>query len=156
VISALGPGLATGPLIVLAASSIVLVSILMAPGRGLVWDMLARARDRRSLRGRQVLATLARLARTHGDPDYPAEQGMLDAYHRLGTRAVLERLAGRGLVAQATHMPGEGTHWVLTPAGRAEARRVLAEIGEATGDGIDTAGDPAGGATGGAIGGAAG
>ena len=38
VISALGRGLATGPLIVLSASAIVLVSILFAPGRGVVWD----------------------------------------------------------------------------------------------------------------------
>jgi len=129
VISALGRGLATGPLIVLSASAIVLVSILFAPGRGVVWDALERARERRSLRGRQVLTTLLQLAREHDDPAYPAEQGMLDAYHRLGTRAVLERLAARGLVAAATHMPGEGGHWVLTVAGHAEAERLFAEIG---------------------------
>ncbi|HSF96769.1 MAG TPA: metal ABC transporter permease [Thermohalobaculum sp.] len=131
VISALARGLATGPLIVLAASAIVLVSILFAPGRGVVWDVARRAAQRRALRGRQVLATLARLAREHGDPAYPAEQGMLDAYHRLKTRAVLERLSVQGFVAAATHMPGEGAHWVLTPEGRAEAERVLAEIGGA-------------------------
>jgi manganese/zinc/iron transport system permease protein len=129
VISALGPGLATGPLIVLAASAIVLVSILFAPGRGVVWDALKRAAERRSLRGRQVLTTLLRLAREHGDAAYPAEQGMLDAYHRLGTRAVLERLAKSGLVAAAAHMPGEGGHWVLTAAGLAEAERILAGMG---------------------------
>ena len=129
VISALGPGLATGPLIVLAASSIVLVSILFAPGRGVVWDAMKRASERRSLRGRQVLTTLLQLAREHDDPAYPAEQGMLDAYHRLGTRAVLERLANRGLVAAAGHMPGEGAHWVLTATGHVEAERLFAEIG---------------------------
>jgi len=129
VISALGPGLATGPLIVLAASAIVLVSILFAPGRGVVWDLAARRRERAGLHGRQVLATLARLAREHNDPAYPAEQGMLDTYHGLGTRAVLERLATRGQVARTAHMPGEGAHWVLTPAGQAEAARILAEIG---------------------------
>ena len=128
VVSALGRGLATGPLIVLAASAIVLVSILFAPGRGVVWDALERDRERRSLRGRQVLTTLLQLARKHGDPAYPAEQGMLDAYHRLGTRAVLDRLAARGLVAAATHMPGEGGHWVLTTTGHAEAERLTAEI----------------------------
>lgn len=128
VISALGKGLATGPLIVLAASAIVLVSILFAPGRGVVWDALKRARERRGLRGRQILDTLLRLTREHDDLAYPAEQGMLDAYHGLGTRAVLERLATRGLVAAADHMPGEGGHWVLTPEGRAEAERLHAEL----------------------------
>jgi manganese/zinc/iron transport system permease protein len=133
VISALGRGLATGPLIVLAASAIVLVSILCAPGRGVVWDAVERARERRSLRGRQVLTTLLQLARAHADPEYPAEQGMLDAYHRLGTRAVLDRLAKRGLVAAAAHMPGEGGHWVLTATGHAEAERLAAEIDGARG-----------------------
>ena len=133
VISALGRGLPTGPLIVLAASAIVLVSILFAPGRGVVWDALARARERRSLRGRQVLTTLLQLAREHGDPKYPAEQGMLDAYHRLGTRAVLDRLAARGLVTAAAHMPGEGGHWILTATGQAEAQRLSAEIDGARG-----------------------
>jgi manganese/zinc/iron transport system permease protein len=128
VISALGRGLATGPLIVLAASSIVLVSILFAPGRGVVWDALERTRERRSLRGRQVLTTLLGLSREHDDPGYPAEQGMLDAYHRLGTRAVLDRLAARGLVSAADHMPGEGGHWILTATGYAEAERLSAEI----------------------------
>jgi manganese/zinc/iron transport system permease protein len=132
-ISALGPGLATGPLIVLAASAAVLVSLLIAPGRGIVWEALTRARERRNLRGRQVLATLLELAREHDDPAYPAEQGMLDAYHGLGTRAALERLASRGLVARAMHMPGEGGHWVLTPEGTAEAERLAAEIGAAIG-----------------------
>lgn len=131
--SALGEGLATGPLIVLAASAAVAVSILFAPGRGIVWEAAERARERRGLRGRQLLTTLLRLAREHGDPDYPAEQGMLDAYHGLGTRGVLERLEGRGHVARATHMPGEGRHWRLTPEGLAEAERVLAEIGGARG-----------------------
>ena len=133
VISALGRGLPTGPLIVLAASAIVLVSILFAPGRGVVWDALERARERRSLRGRQVLTTLLQLARDHGDPQYPAEQGMLDAYHRLGTRAVLDRLAARGLVIAAAHMPGEGGHWVLTATGHMEAERLSAEIDGARG-----------------------
>ncbi|HUF87720.1 MAG TPA: metal ABC transporter permease [Thermohalobaculum sp.] len=129
VISALGAGLATGPLIVLAASAAVLVSILFAPGRGVVWEAAGRVRERRRLRGRQVLATMLSLAREHGDPDYPAEQGMLDAYHRLGTHGVLERLEARGQVRRARHMPGEGRHWVLTPEGRREAERTLAEIG---------------------------
>lgn len=129
VISALGPGLATGPLIVLAASASVAVSITLAPGRGIVWEAAQRARERRRLRGRQVLGTMLQLSREHGDPAYPAEQGMLDAYHGLGTREVLERLEGRGHVARLTHMPGEGRHWRLTPEGLTEAERVLDESG---------------------------
>ncbi|MDH3667917.1 MAG: metal ABC transporter permease [Paracoccaceae bacterium] len=127
-ISATARGLATGPLIVLAASAIVVVSILFAPERGVLWEALARVRERRALRGRQVLDTLLQLTRTHADPSYPAEQGMLDTYHGHETRAALERLAARGFVNPARHMPGEGDHWVLTREGLAEAERLDAEI----------------------------
>ncbi|HUF56563.1 MAG TPA: metal ABC transporter permease [Thermohalobaculum sp.] len=128
VISALGQGLATGPLIVLAASAIVLVSLAFAPGRGVVWEAAQRARDRRALRGRQVLTTLLHLAQAHRDRAYPAEEGMVDSFYGYRTRRTLERLDRRGLVATASHMPGEGRHWVLTPEGLAEAERVEADI----------------------------
>ncbi len=38
VLSALSRGLATGPLIILSVSSVVMVSLLLAPGRGFVWE----------------------------------------------------------------------------------------------------------------------
>ncbi len=128
-ISAVGANLATGPLIVLAASALVMVSLLLAPERGLLWEQVARWRARRSLRGRQVLATLYELGAEHRDPHYPAERGTLDTFHGLDTRAALERLERRGYVQRVTHMPDEGPHWELTEAGRREARRVLAEVG---------------------------
>ncbi|MFO7632809.1 MAG: metal ABC transporter permease, partial [Caldilinea sp.] len=45
-ISSLGAGLSTGPVIVLCASVIALVSLLLAPNRGIVWTWL---RNRRQL-----------------------------------------------------------------------------------------------------------
>ncbi|WP_026380771.1 metal ABC transporter permease [Afifella pfennigii] len=129
-VSALATGLATGPLVVLAASALVLVSIFLAPERGLLWSGLRRWRAERHLRGRQVLATMYELAAAHDNPAYPAEQSMLDAYHGLGTGKVLHRLQGRGLVRRTTHMPQEGIHWELTEDGRHEARRSLAALGK--------------------------
>lgn len=58
VLSATARGLATGPLIVLVISAIVVVSLLVSPGRGLLWQAIRHRRDRRSLPGRQVLTTL--------------------------------------------------------------------------------------------------
>lgn len=124
-ISATTPGLATGPLVVLAASAIVLASLLLAPERGLLWEALKRRRDRRALADERLLATLYGLARRHHDPRYPAEQGMLDAYHGVGTRRVLARLAGLGMVRRVVHMPNEGAHWELTEAGQRRARADL-------------------------------
>ncbi|WP_265502171.1 metal ABC transporter permease [Paracoccus beibuensis] len=124
VISATARGLSTGPLIVLAISVIVLVSLLLAPGRGLVWASLRRRRDRRSLAGRQVLSTLYGLAAEHGNQGYPTELGALDAFHGTPTRGTMQRLERRGLVAPVTHEPETTPHWELTPAGLSEARRI--------------------------------
>ena len=124
-ISATGQGLATGPLIILSASALVLVSILVAPERGLVWEGLKRWRDRRDLEANKVLTTLYGLAAHHKDPAYPAEQGMIDTYHRIATRHALARLAERGLVEPVEHMRDqEGPHWALTEAGIVLARHL--------------------------------
>lgn len=122
-ISAAGRGLATGPLIVLCISAIVVVSLLVAPERGLLWARLRHWRQQRRLRGAQVLTTLDRLARAHGDPQFASAQGSLDAFHGVGTGALMADLAARGLVEPVAHPPETAPHWALTPAGLAEARR---------------------------------
>ena len=129
VLSATARGLSTGPLIVLAISAIVLVSLLISPERGLLWAMARRWRDRRALRGRQVLTTLHAMAAKHGDRHYPAELGMLDAFHGVHTRDALSRLEARGLVKPVHHEPETTPHWELTPSGFAEAERLVAELG---------------------------
>ena len=48
-ISATGRGLATGPVVVLLISAIVLVSLTLAPGRGVIWRWRARRRLSRTL-----------------------------------------------------------------------------------------------------------
>jgi manganese/zinc/iron transport system permease protein len=128
-LSASARNLATGPLIVLAITALVLVSLLIAPERGLVWEALQRRRDRARLRARQVLTTLYRLSGRHDDPHYPTEQGMVNAYYGVGTEATLQRLEERGLVERVRHMPEEGAHWELTDAGRDEAEQVLRDLG---------------------------
>jgi manganese/zinc/iron transport system permease protein len=127
-ISALGRGLATGPIIILAASALVLISLLFAPERGLLWGLRTEQRNRQRLRTRRVLTTLLGLAESHDDPDYPAETGMLDAYHGTETVRALRRLEGQGLVSQGVHMPEEGSHWQLTERGRTEAEKILREL----------------------------
>jgi manganese/zinc/iron transport system permease protein len=123
-ISAQARGMATGPLIVLAASALVVVSLLVAPGRGLLWAWLERRRAARGLRTRQVLLTLHRLAQEHRDPAYRSEQGMVRAYHGAGTRQALARLQAQGLIRDTRHPPETAPHWELTDAGHAEALRL--------------------------------
>lgn len=124
VVSATARGLATGPLIVLAASVLVALSLLAAPRRGLFWQTLAARRARRRLAGERVLATLDALARAHGDPAWPAEEGMLDAAHGAPTGRALRRLAAAGHVRPVGHPPEATPHWQLTPRGSAAAGRL--------------------------------
>lgn len=128
-ISATRRGLATGPLIILAMSALVLVSLLFSPERGILWDIWQRTRYRRSLKSKQVLTTLYQLSLKHDNAAYPAEQGMVDTYYGVATDVILKRLAKQGLVIEAQHMPEERAHWTLTEAGRHEAERILRNLG---------------------------
>lgn len=121
--------LATGPVVVLVVSSVVTVSILLAPGRGVLWAWIRHLRERRAIGQRQMLTTLYKLARHHGDPYYPVERSMLDSFYGVRTDATLQRLYNHGYVAPASHMPTEGIHWTLTDTGYSRAEHVLQEMG---------------------------
>ncbi|MCA9840194.1 MAG: metal ABC transporter permease [Trueperaceae bacterium] len=128
-ISALARGLATGPVIVLCASAIVLVSLLFAPNRGLVWASWQTRQQHKTLRSRQLLSNLYKLGLTHADPHYRVEETMMNAYYGMQTRDIFKRLESRGLIKQSSHMPEEGRHWELTPNGIEEARQFLHSLG---------------------------
>ncbi|WP_323020959.1 iron chelate uptake ABC transporter family permease subunit [Pararhodobacter sp.] len=119
VISAIGQGVATGPVMVLAAVALAALSLLLAPERGILARRTRQAQARKSLRGRQVLAALGGLESDHANPGYAGDQAMLDAY--LGTDAgpVLARLQREGYVRPASLPPEPGARrWELTEAGR--------------------------------------
>ncbi|TVR98580.1 MAG: metal ABC transporter permease [Rhodospirillales bacterium] len=120
-LSATGRGLATGPIVVLLASAVVLVSILAAPRRGVVWQALSAQLQRWRISGDRVLLAMDRLAAAHHDPDYPSEKGMLDTMLGRPLPGVMRRLEGQGLVRPVVHDPESSPHWVLTPAGRRRA-----------------------------------
>lgn len=120
-ISSLGGGFSTGPVIVLCVSAIVLISILLAPNRGLVWQRVRQARNRRRLRGESVLLDFYRMSIQHQDALAPHPIAALVAINP-NAEAALERLAERGLLRRA----GEG-RWALTPAGLDAARDLEAK-----------------------------
>jgi manganese/zinc/iron transport system permease protein len=126
-ISSAGQGLSTGPTIVLSASAIVLVSLLGAPNRGLVWNWARRQRNRQNLRSEAVLADLYVLASQHDDLGHAHNIEVLRAMSgdRIGVRRTLEHLSKRGWVRQ-TH----SDHWALTIIGLAEAERAHQSLHE--------------------------
>ena len=127
-VSSLGSGLATGPVIVLAMSTITFLSLALAPNRGLFWSWLRRQRHRRRLRRDTVLTDMFVLAMQHDDPHHPhsAEAVRVMNLGRRGIIHTLTALAEEGLTARAG---ADG--WALTPAGVAAARALLAATDDA-------------------------
>ena len=129
VISSSGAGLSTGPVIVLCVSAIVVVSLLFAPNRGLIWRWVTRQRNRQRLQTEQVLANLYRLAAHHQDPTHPhaASALALMTTTAASVQTSLAALRERQLVEARG-----GDQWSLTPAGLHEAQRVMAQWHGAT------------------------
>ena len=115
VLSAETARLPTGPTIVLCATAIVVVSLLLAGRRGLVWASLRGRRDRRRLRLGAVLADLLELERQHPGEAHGHSAAVLSVMSG-GTRASLEELERRGDVRRL----GED-EWALTDEGRTRA-----------------------------------
>ncbi|TVQ35864.1 MAG: metal ABC transporter permease [Geminicoccaceae bacterium] len=134
-ISASARGLATGPLVVLIATSVVVLSLLLAPGRGLVWQAIRARQARARISDGRVLATLHGLAEAHRDAGYPAEKGMLEtALGAMPPAARIASLERRGLIRPVSHPPETTPHWEMTEAGHAEAAALAGEAAGSTRD----------------------
>ena len=118
VISSAVARIPTGPAIVLCAVALVVVSLLAAPNRGLVWQEIRRRRSRRTLRTSAVLCDLYALARQHADP--------LDAAHGASVLRIMGAGGVGGSLAELQRRgwaePAGGGRWRLTEAGLAAAR----------------------------------
>jgi manganese/zinc/iron transport system permease protein len=121
VISSTTARLSTGPTIVLCAGVIVIILLLFAANRGLVWNWVRRRRNRRKLRVETVLSNLYALALQHGELDHGHSAAALRAMDlgRGGVTRTLHVLEGRGWVRRLN-----GDEWALTPAGLAEAEHI--------------------------------
>jgi manganese/zinc/iron transport system permease protein len=119
VISAGVQNLPTGPTIVLAATSLVLVSMTLAPERGLVWAAVQRRRQRSQLRTDAVLADLYALAGQH-DTEHAHDITVLETMRagRADVPRTLRVLEERGLARRDA-----AGGWLITPEGRDEAER---------------------------------
>jgi len=121
-ISSTGAGLSTGPVIVLCASAIVIISLLLAPNRGLLWHWIARLQNRRRLQTEQVLSNLYLLASQHAEPTYPHAAAALQVMGAKPESVLqsLKALAAEGFVQQA-----HNSHWALTPTGTQRAEQLV-------------------------------
>ncbi len=127
IVSAVDADIPTGPLIVVVAFLLVVISLCFAPGRGLVWTLLRRHSDRRRFAAQTILHDLYHYAMDHGAPATPGEtlgerasrphlgsavpEAFLVGVRGATARVGLRQLSARGQVQQ------RGDAWLLTPAG---------------------------------------
>lgn len=116
--------LPTGPTIVLFISAIVLLSLFLAPNRGLVWNWVRHQRSRQQLEDQAVLLNMYDLAQQHDDLGHAHSVNILPTMEgeSPGVQPILEKLAARGWARQV-----DADQWALTPAGQAEAERLEKE-----------------------------
>lgn len=116
--------LPTGPTIVLCISGIVLVSLLFAPNRGIVWRYLRNRSNARKLKLDAVLLDVYALAAQHSPMDHPHEESVLDVMNALSARTTqgLNRLAELGMVNEVS--TGK---WALTESGRIYVEQLIRE-----------------------------
>lgn len=109
----------TGPTIVLAATVIVLVSMTVAPERGLAWAAVQRRRQRQQIRADAVLGDLYALAAQHAG-EHAHAVPVIEAMRagRTDVRRALNVLEQRGHARR-----GADGGWLITGAGRVEVER---------------------------------
>jgi manganese/zinc/iron transport system permease protein len=130
-ISGTAAGVPTGPTVVLVATAIVVVSLALAPRRGLAWRWVERRRASRQIREDLVLANLHALAAQHAGTDHGHDLATIEAVSggRADAGRSLELLREHGYARR--HADGG---WAITEAGAAEARRQLADRNGDDGD----------------------
>jgi manganese/zinc/iron transport system permease protein len=121
-LSATARGVPTGPTIVLVASGIVAFSLVAAPRRGLLAEVMRAARVRKRIRADAVLLDLYALSRQHARSAHPHAVGALQTMggRERGVAASLRTLEARGWA-----VPSGGEHWAITEEGRRRAEHLL-------------------------------
>lgn len=108
----------TGPVIVLVGVAVVIVAVLLAPGRGVLWRGRKLARDRRRTLIEGVLVDLETTIHA-GPPPTPQELALASGRPRRAVQRALSALDRAGMLAQ----DGDRVH--LSEAGAAAAHAVL-------------------------------
>lgn len=118
IISAVDTDIPTGPMIIVVAFSLVVISIGFAPNRGLAWTLLRRRGDRKRFAAKTVLDDMFHYAYDHGALDTAVPESFLLGVSGDVARDGLKRLEKKGHVRQVAE---DG--WQLTPAGAEIASR---------------------------------
>lgn len=111
ILSAVGPDIPTGPMIIVVAFSIVTLSIGFAPGRGLIWTLLRQRGDRRRFAAQTTLRNIYRYAQSHGSLTYPVPTAFIIGVGSGSAELGLNQLERQGYIEK------HGQNWILTDHG---------------------------------------
>ena len=113
--------LPTGPTIVLCVTVLVLVSMMVAPARGLIWRRIKSWQKNKQLYQEAILLNMYALARQHDNLFHPHNESVIAIMQSTGTRVrkPLLVLADRGWVT-----PAGSASWSLTQVGVEECERL--------------------------------
>ncbi len=117
VISALDSDIPTGPMIIVVAFSLVLISLAFAPGRGLIWRRLRLRANRRAFAARNTRRDLYRYALAHGAADKPVPDAFIRGVGDASAEAGLRELMSEG------HVSLGSAGWQLSESGIERAQR---------------------------------
>lgn len=122
VISSTMTHMPTGPTIVLVVSVIVVISLALAPNRGLVWSYIRERRNRSRLRLEAVLGNMGLMAQQHGEQNVGHTSQAIGAMSggRIGIDARLNDLEEDKLVER-----NRDGLWILTERGNQKAAEIM-------------------------------
>ncbi|GGW28841.1 metal ABC transporter permease [Arenibacter certesii] len=109
-ISATSNNLPTGPVIVLIAAAIVVISFLFSPGRGILFREIRHWKNRNDLQLHKTLYFMFEIAKTHNDISHPHKIKILNNFQGY-TRNSLKNLEDRAYITV------DGPMWSLTQKG---------------------------------------
>lgn len=117
ILSALDVDLPTGPMIIVVAFAVVLLSLTFAPERGLLWTSLRRRSDARRFAAINTLNDIYRYAESHGGVRHAVPSDIVTGVRGWAGRSGLKTLVAGGLITRA-----DGG-WRLTDSGVQAAAR---------------------------------
>ena len=116
IISAIDVGLPTGPLIIVVASIVVVISLFFAPERGLLWQWFTQSEDRRRFAATYILRDLYSHAQQHDNMSEAMLESTLIRVRGEVAKIGIHELEGKGYI---TNSKGA---WYLTNQGIESAK----------------------------------
>lgn len=115
--------LPTGPTVVIYLSIIVMISLVFAPNRGVLWDWLRTHQHKRKIRTTHVLKNLLLFSEINTDPYHAHDIAALEAIGRGPLHQTMLQLVREGLVQET--VPHQ---WALTEKGLKAANSINKEF----------------------------